>query len=145
MKDRAFIIAVACVGALAVVMLADNVRESSAPLYGPPTVDEETVMRKVERGELSFREASFYVVESDDPESAAAGDTAAPGSDRPPVEGRDAGSEVNAQRAGTPEESGENDPEITGPSSTDAEKPPRRNPESRTNPPGPAADEDGAQ
>ena len=66
MKDRVFIAAVVCVAALAVVMLVDNVRESSAPLYGPPTVDEETVMKKVEEGRLSFKEGSFYTVESED-------------------------------------------------------------------------------
>jgi hypothetical protein len=144
-SDRVFIIAVACVGALAVLMLADNVRESSAPLYGPPTVDEETVMRQVEEGRLSFKEAAFYVVESEDPETAPGRETAAPSSDRPPVEGRNGGSKVDTNRGGTPEGSGEDDPERARPSGADAEKPPRRNPEGGTNPPGPTADEDGSQ
>ena len=64
-RDRAFILAVACVAALAVLVLAKNVRESTAPLYGPPTVDKEVVMAKVEAGQLSFVEARFYVLEED--------------------------------------------------------------------------------
>jgi hypothetical protein len=65
MKNRVFIMAVAVVGALALLILLNNVREATAPFFGPPNVDEGLVMSKVEGGELSFREALFYAVESD--------------------------------------------------------------------------------
>lgn len=66
MRDRVFIFAVAFVGVLAVLILLQNVRESTAPLYGPPTVDKELVMSKVESGAVSFKEARFYVREEND-------------------------------------------------------------------------------
>lgn len=84
-RDRAFIFAVACVAALAVLILAKNIRESSTPLYGPPTVDKQVVMAKVEAGRLSFTEARFYVREEegsggpDDAARQATGEEAAAG------------------------------------------------------------------
>ncbi len=60
MKDRAFIVTMALVGALALLILADNVRQAGAPMHGPPTVDKSVVMEKVSRGELSFEEARYY-------------------------------------------------------------------------------------
>ena len=67
MKDRSFVFIVASVGFLAVLMLVANVRESKAPLYGPPTVDRKVVMNKVASGALSFTEARFYSREDDPP------------------------------------------------------------------------------
>jgi hypothetical protein len=75
MRDRSFIAAVALVGTLALLILAGNIRDASAPLYGPPNVDEDEVRAKVESGALSFREAEFYSIEdhsSDGSESVSA-------------------------------------------------------------------------
>ena len=60
MRDRSFIAAIALVGALALLILIGNIRDATAPLYGPPNVDEEDVMSKVGSGQLSFEEARFY-------------------------------------------------------------------------------------
>ena len=60
MRDRAFIATVALVAALSLLILAGNIRDAGAPLYGPPNVDQKEVMSKVESGWLSFEEARFY-------------------------------------------------------------------------------------
>lgn len=69
MKNRLFIAMVAFVGVLAVLTLLDNIADSTAPLYGPPTVDREIVMEKAAGGELSLKEARFYSRETEEAES----------------------------------------------------------------------------
>jgi len=75
MRDRSFIIAVALVGALALLIVAGNIRDAAAPLYGPPNVDEKEVMSKVKEGRLSFDEARFYSAEDRHPAATPAGST----------------------------------------------------------------------
>jgi hypothetical protein len=65
MRDRSFIAAIAVVGILAALVLAAAVREADPPLHGPPNVDRDEVMSKVESGSLSFDEARFYAVEDE--------------------------------------------------------------------------------
>lgn len=75
---------------LAAMIMAQNVRESRAPLYGAPNVDRSLVMRKVAEGALSFREARFYSIDDAGEAPDAAGADAAGGA---PGEGR-AGAEA---------------------------------------------------
>lgn len=85
MRNRSFILAVAAMAILAAMIMAQNVRESKAPLYGAPNVDRSLVMRKVAEGALSFREARFYSIDDAGEAPGAAGAEAGGGA---PGEGR---------------------------------------------------------
>jgi hypothetical protein len=117
LRDRAFIAAVAFVGVLAVFILVQNVRESKAPLYGPPTVDKKAVMSKVETGDLSFKEARFYVSEGvardkDDKVAPAGGeggaDIADPGASGAGEQATDRGDAPKADPSGAGEQTRDN-------------------------------------
>ena len=86
MTNRSFVVAVTAVAALALLILMDNVRQATSPVFGPPNVDKGKVMSMVERGDLSFNKARFYVVEEATPGSSATCETGAGA--RPAKEGR---------------------------------------------------------
>jgi hypothetical protein len=94
LRVRFFIFAVATMAILAAMIVIENVRQSSAPLYGAPNVDRSLVMQKVAGGSLSFKEARFYSIE--DAGAAADGAGARAGAE----EGAQAGAEEDAQAEG---------------------------------------------
>lgn len=89
MRDRSFITAIALVAGLVAFILAGNIRDAGAPLYGPPNVDEEDVRSKVEGGSLSFEEARFYSIEEEPEENREAEDRPSEGDPAPEVDGAD--------------------------------------------------------
>lgn len=99
MRDRSFIIAVTLVGAIALLIVAGNIRDANTPLYGPPNVDEEDVMSKVKEGRLSFQEARFYSAEDGLAAASRAGTAANPPPDGGSRHGAGAASEITAGEA----------------------------------------------